>query len=76
LPGADYANFVVESADPTQCQNACRSDAKCAAWTYVQPGRQGQQARCWLKGAVPQQFQNQCCTSGVEHAAGSAGKKD
>ena len=49
LPGADYSNFVVEWADPTQCQNACRSDAKCAAWTYVQPGRQGQQARCWLK---------------------------
>jgi hypothetical protein len=73
LPGADYSSFWVESEDPTQCQNACRSDAKCAAWTYVQPGLQGKQARCWLKSRVPQQFQNQCCTSGV---AGGTGKKD
>jgi len=75
LYGADYSSLWLESADPTQCQNACRSDAKCAAWTYVQPGLQGQQARCWLKSRVPQQFQNQCCTSGVEHVAGSAGKR-
>jgi len=76
LPGADYSSFWVESADPTQCRNACRSEAKCAAWTYVQPGLQGQQARCWLKSKVPPQFQNQCCTSGVEHVDGSAGKRD
>jgi len=75
LFGADYSSSWLESGDPTECQNACRSDAKCAAWTYVQPGLQGPQARCWLKGRVPQQFQNQCCTSGVEHVAGSAGKK-
>ncbi len=76
LYGADYSSFWVESPEPKLCQNACRSEAKCAAWTYVQPGVQGKQARCWLKTRVPQQFQNQCCTSGVEHVAGNAGKKD
>jgi hypothetical protein len=76
LYGADYSSFWVETPEPKLCQNACRSEAKCAAWTYVQPGVQGKQARCWLKTRVPQQFQNQCCTSGVEHVAGNAGKKN
>jgi hypothetical protein len=76
LYGADYSNFWVESAEPTPCQDACRSDAKCAAWTYVQAGVQGKQARCWLKSRVPQQSQNTCCTSGIERADGNAGKGD
>jgi PAN domain len=66
LFGADYYNFWIESAEPRLCQTACRSDAKCAAWTYVQPGVQGAQARCWLKAQVPEQFRNACCVSGVE----------
>jgi len=74
LYGADYSNFWNASAEPKLCQDACRSDAKCAAWTYVQPGVQGPQARCWLKSRVPQASKNECCTSGVERAEGNAGK--
>jgi hypothetical protein len=77
LYGADYSNFWVASAEPALCQNACRSDAKCAAWTYVQPGVLGAaQARCWLKDRVPKQYQNACCVSGVEHVGGTIGRKD
>jgi PAN domain len=76
--GADYSNFWIGSAEPKLCQNACRSDAKCVAWTYVQPGVQGEQARCWLKDRMPpQQSQSApCCTSGVERAEDRSGKRD
>jgi PAN domain len=72
LTGGDYSNFWAASAEPQLCQAACRADAKCAAWTYVKPGVQGPQARCWLKSQVPQATQNECCTSGVERAVGNA----
>jgi pimeloyl-ACP methyl ester carboxylesterase len=68
LFGADYDNFWIESAEPGLCQHACRSDTNCAAWTYVQAGLQGAQARCWLKSRVPQEYRNACCVSGVERA--------
>jgi hypothetical protein len=74
LYGADYSNFWAASADPKLCQDGCRADAKCAAWTYVKPGVQGPQARCWLKSQVPQASKNECCTSGIERAGLNAGK--
>jgi len=74
LRGSDYANFWNESAEPAQCQNACRADSKCAAWTYVKPGVQGEKARCWLKSDVPPRSKNDCCTSGIERAQERAGK--
>jgi dienelactone hydrolase len=73
LRGADYSNFVPEAAEPALCQKACRADEKCAAWTYVIPGRQGSGPRCWLKSRVPPPLLNDCCTSGVEHAKEEAG---
>jgi hypothetical protein len=76
LLGADYSNFRIESAEPGPCQNACRSDAKCVAWTFVQPGAPGNQARCWLKDRVPQQIRSTCCVSGVERAEDKTGKRD
>ena len=76
LFGADYANFWMQSADPEQCQGACRSDAKCAAWTYARPGVQGQQARCWLKDRVPEQYQNACCISGAERIDAKTGGRN
>jgi hypothetical protein len=76
LRGADYSNFSIALAEPSVCQNACRADSKCAAWTYVQPGAQGVQAHCWLKNHVPPQSQSTCCVSGVERPEQSAEKKD
>jgi PAN domain len=74
LSGADHSNFWVASAEPKLCQDACRSDAKCAAWTYVKPGAQGPQAQCWLKSRVPSATKNECCTSGVERIEGNTAK--
>jgi hypothetical protein len=66
LIGSDYLKFNVESAQPTPCQSACRSDTRCAAWTYVQSAQQGQRGLCWLKNRVPAQTPDKCCVSGVE----------
>jgi PAN domain-containing protein len=74
LHGADYSNFWAASTEPKLCQDACRSDAKCAAWTYVNPGVQGPQPRCWLKSQVPQATKNECCTSGIERVGSDTGK--
>jgi pimeloyl-ACP methyl ester carboxylesterase len=76
LFGADYANFRLASAEPKLCQDTCRTDAKCVAWTYVQPGAQGPQARCWLKSRVPRATRDECCISGVERVENNIGKKD
>ena len=48
-PGHDFRNFSPERPDPALCQQACLEDPRCRAFTYVKPGIQGRQARCWLK---------------------------
>ena len=68
LPGSDYRNFDLAAADAAQCQNACKAESQCIAWTYVRPGVQGPKARCWLKNKAPQRAANNCCTSGIERA--------
>ncbi len=64
-PGMDYTNFDLPSPDPGLCENACKEDPNCKAWTYVKPGIQGPQARCWLKSGIPEPAKNSCCVSGV-----------
>jgi hypothetical protein len=66
LIGNDYRNMWLESAEPTVCQQACRVDKACVAWSYVKPGVQGPKARCWLKNRVPPRTADACCTSGIE----------
>ena len=68
LRGSSYRNFELASDNASLCQEACTADSQCRAWTYVHPGLQGPQARCWLKNAVPQATANSCCTSGIERA--------
>jgi 1-phosphatidylinositol phosphodiesterase len=64
-PGADYKDFGLERPSPALCQSACEQDPACKAWTYVRPGVQGEQARCWLKNAVPEAVADDNCVSGV-----------
>ena len=65
-PTGDFKNFDLSSADPNQCSSACSAEGnRCKAWTFVRPGVQGPNARCWLKEAVPPAFTNDCCVSGV-----------
>jgi len=71
-PGMDYKNFDLPSPDPNHCQNACINDPQCKAFTYVKPGIQGINARCWLKTGVPALKQSTCCISGIKKADAGA----
>lgn len=45
----NYKDFDLPSANAQLCEDMCASDGQCKAWTYVSPGNQGNNARCWLK---------------------------
>jgi hypothetical protein len=64
-PGSDYANFDLGQARPDLCRDACARDVRCRAFTYVNPGVQGPNPRCWLKNSAPPATPNACCVSGV-----------
>lgn len=63
--GSDYRSFFLNQPDFLQCERACAGEAQCKSWTYVKPGIQGPNAKCWLKQAVPAATANDCCISGV-----------
>jgi V8-like Glu-specific endopeptidase len=63
--GQDYAVSDLSAARPELCKANCARDAACAAYTYVVPGAQGPNARCWLEQSVPGQAFNTYTTSGV-----------
>lgn len=63
--GMDYSNTALAEARPELCHATCARDAGCRAWTYVAPGWQGPQARCYLKSGVPTSNAHSGCTSGV-----------
>ncbi len=66
-PGMDYRNFdLTGGQDLIDCRKACNQDARCEAYTYVKPGIQGPNARCWLKSGIPGARSNACCVSGVK----------
>jgi hypothetical protein len=65
-PGYDFQNFDLPQPNPELCRAACMREGQCRAFTYVNPGVQGPQARCWLKMDVPQSTPNNCCISGVK----------
>ncbi|MCJ7444499.1 MAG: PAN domain-containing protein, partial [Methanotrichaceae archaeon] len=66
LPGSDYKNLELSTADPNICAYQCSGDSACKAFTYVKPGYQGPKAQCWLKNVVPSQVQDECCVSGIK----------
>lgn len=63
-PGSDYANFA--ASNPEACKSACEANPVCLAWTYVVPGVQGPDGRCWLKDAVPSPTTFSSAVSGVK----------
>jgi hypothetical protein len=65
-PGADYRSFDLAQPAPHQCQAACFAEPQCVAFTFVHPGVQGPNARCWLKSAVPPPVPDRCCVSGLK----------
>jgi hypothetical protein len=66
LHGQDYRNFDLTRPSPELCRDACGSDPNCKAYTYVKPGVQGPNARCWLKSSVPPATPSSCCVSGFK----------
>jgi hypothetical protein len=65
-PGMDYRGLDLPRSDWHLCQAECDGDARCQAWTFVKPGYQGRNARCWLKQGVPDPRPADCCVSGVK----------
>ncbi|MFY2562425.1 PAN domain-containing protein [Corallococcus terminator] len=63
-PGSDIRFFNMPVADPVLCEDACANETGCLAYTYVAPGIQGVQARCYLKNAVPTSYAFSGCHSG------------
>lgn len=74
LPGRDYNSFWTN--DVNQCRASCLGDGRCVAWTWVRPGVQGADGRCWLKNSIPPQQANNCCISSVERSSVPAGMMD
>jgi len=54
-PGSDLSGsgVTVGNGSVGACQAACDLRSGCKAWTWVPPGVQGNQSKCWLKGSVP-----------------------
>lgn len=65
-PGRDYRSFFQSVADPAICEAACWDESQCRAWTWVRPGLQGAQSKCWLKKSIPSARKDDCCTSGTK----------
>lgn len=74
-PGNDFQNFDLRAPDYNLCRQACEGNASCRAWTYVNPGVQGPQARCYLKAPAPAPVANNCCVSG-QKAADTSDRED
>jgi hypothetical protein len=64
-PGSDYSFFFVPNADPMACLNACTADKNCKSFSFIRPGVQGPEARCFLKHSVAPAVANACCVSGL-----------
>lgn len=64
--GGNYRSFELRSPRPEACRDACASDRRCQAFTYVKPGIQGRRAKCWLKRTAPRSVRNACCVSGAK----------
>jgi hypothetical protein len=71
-PGFDYKVFDIDDTSPNLCEQACRKDRKCRAWTYVTPDFSGPKTsqkpkpKCRLKSGAAEARTDACCFSGVK----------
>jgi hypothetical protein len=70
-PGSDYRDFDLPQPGYQACLDACANEPTCVAYTYVKPGMQGPNARCWLKSSVPNPIRSACCVSGIKQLEAS-----
>ncbi len=69
-PGMDISAFWLAEADPLRCRRACLENPECQAFTYTEPGVDGEFAHCWIKSGVPDAVPNPHCVSGTRGSAG------
>lgn len=64
--GGDY-KFVELPANSTgeACQEICKGDDRCRAWTFLRAGYISQAPRCYLKDKITRPAAKPCCISGV-----------
>ena len=75
-PGLNYKTIELSAPNPDLCENACKKDGQCRAWTYSWPGAKGPKAMCALKTGVPPKRSDTCCISGVLSTSGPVTKTD
>ena len=63
--GADFRSFPLLDPSPYECEAACKSDSRCRAWTFVNPGIQSFLAMCWLKDSIPASTNDAQTVSGI-----------
>jgi hypothetical protein len=64
--GGDYHTFEIKpDFKGKPCEDACRADKRCRAWTYRRPGYGTAGARCYLKNVIKPPRRRPCCISGV-----------
>jgi len=66
LKGGDYRSFELISPVPSFCENVCKKDSRCRAWTFSWPGKRAKRAKCFLKESVGEKRKDTCCVSGVK----------
>jgi hypothetical protein len=64
--GKDYRDFAPTQASVEICAEACIKESRCRAWTWVNANYDPPTGLCWLKNAVPDAAQDECCVSGVK----------
>ncbi|WP_167348232.1 MULTISPECIES: PAN domain-containing protein [Pseudomonadota] len=67
LFGSDLREIIYDrpGMDWKSCKAACDDERQCRAWTYVIPGRT-EHGECFLKEAVPEPSESDCCVSGIK----------
>lgn len=73
--GSDLREIIYDGPgmDWKSCKAACDDDRQCKAWTYVIPGRT-EYGECFLKEAVPEPSESECCVSGVKRSTRRTGQ--
>lgn len=74
LFGSDLREIIYDrpGSDWKTCKASCDAERQCKAWTYVIPGRT-EHGECFLKDAVPEPSESECCVSGIKRQPSRTG---